>query len=135
MRYADRLLIGMFLILCGVAALWYGSPARTGAGEPIAAFAYAFVFLFALGFVIFSMALLGSEDDYPAFLSGLVLYFIVGALVAVFLYVTRRDIGFFTLDDAADPRFWAYWFRVGATWPLELVIRAELLGYEPIITR
>jgi hypothetical protein len=129
-RSTDRILFGLVIILLSVIVLWYGSPARTGAGEAITATVWGFSILFALGFIITSMGLMGAETDYPAFVSGLVLYFIVGALVAVFLYVRMEGIGEWTLYDADTPGFWAHWVRVAATWPLELVRTSGLLGYD-----
>jgi len=129
MKFAERVILGLFIILVGVASLWYGSPARTGASEPIPAFAYTFVFLFAIGFIIGAMGLMGAEHDYPALLSGLVLYFVVGALVAVFMAVGGSTLDGYTLEDAGEPTFWIRWIRVAAIWPLELVRRAGVFGY------
>ncbi len=129
MRYMDRILIGIILILLGFLLLWYGSPARSPAAEPNPIFAWAFVLFFALGFIIGSMALLGSEDQYPAFLSGMVLYFIIGGLIAVILYVTGNGIGGWTLYDADNPGFWAAWGRLIVAWPLELIRSVGVLGY------
>ncbi len=130
MRPAERILLGLALIMLGLVVLWYGSPARTGAGEPIAAAAWAFSILFALGFIVGSMGLMGAESDYPAFVSGLVLYLIVGALVAVFLYVHSEGIGDWSLYDADTPGFWANWVKVAIAWPLELIKTAGVLGYD-----
>jgi len=127
MRYAQRMLIGLALILVGLGLLVLGSPDRTGQLDANPAFVYGFVFCFALGFIICSMGLLGAKDDYPGLLSSFVLYFIVGALIAVFLYVKRE--GQWTLAEADDPNFWAFWLRRMALWPLELVRLTGFLGY------
>ena len=37
------------------------------------------------------------------------------------------------MEDADDPTFWVYWIRVAATWPLEVVRRAGLMGYDSLI--
>ena len=129
MLYVKRLLIGLVFVFCSLVALWIGSPARTGAGEPSLVAALAFVFLFALGFIFVAMGFLGIKDDYPGMLSGLVLYFMVGALISVFLYVRSTPMGPLTLEDAAKGAFWLKWARVTAMWPLELVQRAEILDY------
>ncbi len=127
MRYLDRFLIGFILMAMGLGCLWWGSPSRTGSPQPVLAMMYAFVVLFAIGFVFVSMGLLGMEDDYPAFLSGMVLYFVVGAVIAVVMYVNGR--GQWSLAEANSPGFWLYWGRIAAMWPLELVRVAGLLGY------
>ncbi len=126
--YRQKILLGFLFLAASVVCLWYGSPARTG-GDPLMVFVWAFTMLFALGFIFTSMGLMGADRDYPAFVSGLVLYFIVGALVAVFLYVSGNDLGLLTLSDADNPSFWFHWLRVLAMWPFELAVRAELLGY------
>lgn len=127
-RYRRKILLGFVLLGASVLCLWYGSPVRTGA-EPMTAFVGAFSLLFALGFIFTSMGLMGAEKDYPALVSGLVLYFIVGALVAVFLYVSANDLGLLTVSDADNPAFWFHWIRVMALWPFELVARSGFLGY------
>ena len=91
--------------------------------------ALLFTLLFAIGFIVGAMGLMGSESDYPSLLSGLVLYCIVGALIAVYLYTNSTQVGRISLEDADDPTFWTYWMRVAATWPLEIVRRFDLLGY------
>ena len=130
MHHTERILLGLLLIIIGLIALWYGSPARTGEAEPVPVLTWTFVMFFALGFIIGSMGLLGSEDDYPAFVSGLVLYFIVGALIAVFLYVRGYGIGEWTVYDADQPDFWVSWIKLATLWPLELVRASGLLGYD-----
>lgn len=127
MRYAQRMLIGLVLILVGFALLVLGSPDRTGQVDVNPAFVYGFVFCVALGFIIGTMGLLGAEGDYPGLLSSFVLYFIVGALIAVILYVKRE--GQWTLAEADDPNFWFFWLRRMALWPLELVRLTGFLGY------
>ena len=127
MRYMERMLIGVGLIILSFGLLYLGSPVRTGRLEANPGFVYGFCLLFALGFIIGSMGLLAAKDDYPGLLSGLVLYFIVGALIAVLLYVRKE--GDWTLDEAGDPGFWAFWLRRMALWPLELVRLGGLLGH------
>ena len=114
MRYLDRMLIGLGLIILAFGALYLGSPLRTGQADANPGFAYGFCLLFALGFIIGAMGLLGSKDDYPGLLSGLVLYFMVGALITVFLYVKKE--GHWTLAEADDPQFWIFWLRRMALW-------------------
>lgn len=127
MRYMERMLIGLGLIILSFGPLYLGSPLRTGEVEANPAFVYLFCLLFAVGFIIGAMGLLASKDDYPGLLSGLVLYFMVGALVAVLLYVKKE--GDWTLDEAGDPGFWAFWLRRMALWPLELIRMTGFLGY------
>jgi hypothetical protein len=126
--YEKKILVGLVLIVLAFISLWLGSPARTGT-DPNMVYAWIFTFLFALGFIIGSMGLMGAERDYPALVSGLVLYFIVGALIAVFLYVTKSGVSGQTLSDVDTPGFWAHWLRVMAMWPYELISRAGLMGY------
>jgi hypothetical protein len=128
--YQQKVLIGVVMLGLAFGSLWYGSPARTG-NDPNIAYAWIFSLFVALGFIFLSMGLMGAERDYPALLSGLVLYFIVGALLAVFLYVNRSGVGGQTITDADQPAFWAYWIKVMALWPYELVSRAGILGYAP----
>jgi hypothetical protein len=123
-----RLLLGLVFFVLSFACLWLGSPAHTG-GDANLALVWGFNLLFALGFIITAMALMGAERDYPALVSGLVLYFIVGALVCVFLYVTETQVGGISLVDANTPGFWSHWLLVAATWPFELIARAGLLDY------
>lgn len=130
MNVPQRLLLGLILIAASFALLWWGSPLRAGAGQPEPIFAIAYVVVFGLGFVVAAMAILGMKADYPGFLSGVVLYFMVGAMVSVVLYVTGTEVGRISLEDAAHAEFWTSWVRVAATWPLEFVRRAELWGYE-----
>ncbi len=129
MRYFDRILIGLLLIMAAFLVLWYGSPYRTGNYDPSPAFGWGFLMLFAIGFIVGTMGLLGQADDYPALLSGLVLYLIVGGVIAVFIFAQGDRLSSWTLEDARYGAFWAHWFRVAATWPLELVQRATFLGY------
>jgi hypothetical protein len=126
--YGQKILIGLVLIVAAFVLLWWGSPDRTG-GEPPPAAVWGFCLLFALGFIIGSMGLMGAERDYPALVSGLVLYFIVGALVAVILYVSRNQLGMVTLGDVDSSAFWMYWLKVMALWPYELLARAGFMGY------
>jgi hypothetical protein len=129
MTYAQRFLFGLVLMLASFLILWWGSPLRTGAGRPELLYALAFNFVFALGFILAATAALGMKADYPGFLSGVVLYFMVGALVSVMLYVSGTQVGPISLEDAAHSEFWMQWVRVTALWPLELVQRAELMDY------
>ena len=126
--YAQKIVVGLVLIAAAFAVLWWASPARTG-NVPPPAVVWTFSLLFALGFIIGSMGLLGAERGYPAFVSGLVLYFIVGALVSVFLYVSRNQIGMVTLTDADSADFWIYWLKVTALWPYQLLATSGALGY------
>jgi hypothetical protein len=127
MRYTNRILIGIILMFIAIGCLWWGSPTRNGSIQPVLTMMYAFVVFFALGFIFAAMGLLGMEDDYPGFLSAFVLYFIIGALIAVMLYVNGR--GQWSLAEAESPTFWAYWIRIMAMWPLELVKMMGWLGY------
>ena len=127
MRYLERMLIGLVLVILGFGALYLGSPLRTGQVDVNPVFVYGFSLLFALGFIIGVMGLLGSKEDYPGLLSGMVLYFIVGALIAVILYVKKE--GRWSLAEADNPQFWIFWVRRMALWPLELVRLTGLLGY------
>lgn len=129
MRYFTRVLIGLLLILAAFVVLVYGSPYRTGNYEPSPVFGWGFLILFAIGFIIGAMGFLGSADEYPALLSGLVLYLIVGAVIAVFIFAQGDRLSSWTLEDARYPAFWAHWFKVAATWPLQLVQRSTFLGY------
>ena len=132
MRFAQRFTLGFALIIVSLVILVFGSPERTGA-DPSPALAVAFCVVFAIGFIVAAMALMGAEKDYPAFLSGLVLYFIVGALIAVFTYVNSSRLGLNTLDDAGTGAFWVYWIRYAAMWPIEVVRSAGILGYDRLI--
>jgi hypothetical protein len=129
MHYAQRVILGLAIIFASFILLWFASPDRTGIADPSPVVGLVFVAIFAVGFIVGSMGLLGMKDDYPALLSGLVLYFIVGALVALLLYMAAGGIGPNALADWGDPNFWIHWIRVGATWPLVLVQRADLFGY------
>ncbi len=127
MRYLDRLLIGIVFILISFGVLWFGSPFRTGTYQVEPMVVTAYVFLFALGFVFVSMGVLAMEDGYPAFLSGLVLYFMIGGLISIILYVNRE--GGFTLTEAGDPLFWSYWIKRMVMWPMHVVEMTGMLGY------
>jgi hypothetical protein len=111
--------------------LWYGSPARNPLAETDMLYPAVFVLLFAIGFIVGAMGLMGAEKDYPALLSGLVLYFIVGVLIAVIVYVRHEGIGGWTLRDADDPTFWIHTGQVVAGWPYELVRMAGIFGLWP----
>jgi FtsH-binding integral membrane protein len=129
MRYVQRVTLGIVLIVISFVVLWVGSPDRTGP-DPNTAAALAFVGLFAVGFIIGAMGLMGAESDYPSLLSGLVLYLIVGALVAVYLYTSSTQLGRITLQDADNPTFWTYWIRVAVTWPLEIARHFDVFGWD-----
>ena len=133
MNVLQRFILGLVFIAFAFMILWWGSPARTGQALPDMGFALAFVFIFAIGFILASMAVLGMENDYPGFLSGVVLYFMIGALASVVLYVSGTEVGRISLEDAASSNFWMYWVRVAATWPLELVRRADLWEYGQLV--
>jgi hypothetical protein len=130
LRFGDRVLIGIVLILLSLVILWWGSPDRSGAFDSPDAFKYLFIGFFAVGFIIGAMGLMGSEEDYPALLSGLVLYFVVGGLVAVLVYVNSNGIGSWTIEDARFSGFWVTLMRLAATWPMVAVQRLGLLGYQ-----
>jgi putative effector of murein hydrolase LrgA (UPF0299 family) len=127
MRHTNRILIGIILMFISVGCLWWGSPVHTGSVRPIPGMMYAFVVLFALGFMFAAMGLLAMKDDYAALLSAFVLYFMIGGLIAVMMYVNGR--GQWSLAEAESPTFWAYWIRMMAMWPLELVKMMGWLGY------
>jgi len=128
-RYVQKIVLGLLLIAIAFICLWYGSPVRTG--DALQPFVWGFIGLFAVGFIFLSMGLMGAEDDYPALLSGFVLYFIVGALIAVILYIRGGDLSPVTLGDVDSADFWRHWLRVAATWPFELIARAGILGFAP----
>jgi hypothetical protein len=133
MNFLQRFLLGLVFMLLAFLILWWGSPVRTQQALPEPTYALVFVLIFAIGFIVASMAVLGMKSDYPGFLSGVVLYFMVGALVSVVLYVTSTEVGRISLEDSANPDFWMHWVRVSATWPLEFVQRAGLWGYDQLI--
>lgn len=127
MRYITRMLVGLILAAGGFVLLWYGSPDRIGGnGDP--RLMYAFVLLFAIGFMIGTMGLLGAESDYPALLSSFVLYVMVGALVAIFHYSSTGNFAGYTLDQIGDPAFWFTALRYAFLWPLEVVATFGLFG-------
>lgn len=119
MSFQVRILTGLILLITSGAVLWYGSPARLLHGD--ARFAYAFLLLFAIGFMLFSMGILGTEGAYPALLSGFVLYFIVGGLITVFIYLTGSGLAQYTLSEAGNPLFWREAARLSALWPIYIV--------------
>lgn len=127
MRHLDRLLIGIILIIGAFACLWWGSPARTGTFEPQVGLTYLYLVLFAVGFIFVAVGLMGGEHDYSSLMSGLVLYFMIGLLIAAILYVRRE--GQWSLAEADNPAFWTQWLRIAATWPLQLVKLTGILGY------
>jgi hypothetical protein len=130
MNYRDRALVGLLLLLASVGLLWFGSPDRIGLDATPPGVIIGFVGLFALGFIIFSMAILGTEDAYPAFLSGLVLYFLVGALFSVFSYFSGSNLVGYSLQDVGNRFFWIEFGRFTALWPLKLVQTLQILGWD-----
>ena len=132
MNYRDRALVGLLLLLASVGVLIYGSPDRLGIDATPVGIVLGFVALFALGFIIFSMAILGTEDAYPAFLSGFVLYFIVGCLFGVFSYVSGSSLVGYSLQDVGNSAFWIEFGRFAALWPLKLVQTLQLLGWQHV---
>ena len=129
MRYASRVLVGLMFIAAGILVLWYGSPDHTGIRDALPIYYYGFVGLFAVGFIIASMGLLGADENYPALLSGFVLYFMIGGLVVVFLYVGASGLAGYTLGSAGDPTFWRLVVGTATMWPWELVQRMGIFGY------
>jgi hypothetical protein len=129
MRHLDRILIGFLLVLVSGFVLWYGSPLRRPLAPPDTLYPAAFVTLFALGFIVAGVGLLGFESDYPAFLSTSVLYFLVGGLLAVVIFIRQEGVGLYTLDDANTAGFWTHWVRIAVMWPFELVRMADFLSY------
>lgn len=119
MSFQIRILSGIVLLLISVFVLWFGSPARMLHGDR--RFAFAFLLIFAIGFVLFSMGILGTEGTYPALLSGFVLYFIVGGLITVFIYLTGSGLAQYSLTEAGEPYFWRESARLSALWPLYIV--------------
>lgn len=119
MSFQIRILTGLILIITSVALLWYGSPARLLQGDT--RFAYGFLMVFAIGFVLFSMGILGTQGAYPALLSGFVLYFIVGGLITVFIYLTGSGLTQYSLSEAGNPLFWREASRLAALWPIYIV--------------
>ena len=102
---------------------------RTGQ-EGVQAVAWIFSMLFAVGFAFGTMGLIGYDREYQALLSGLVLYFIIGALVAVFYYTSGTQVGAISITDADSFTFWTYWMRFLATWPFQIVVKTGFLGYD-----
>jgi len=132
MSYQVRAVSGLILIAAAFAALWWGSPDHKPTLETYPQYAFLFVGLFAVGFILFAMAALGTQGAYPALLSGFVLYFIVGALLAVFVYLRGNGIGGYTLGEAGNPAFWRTALRFAAFWPLHLVQEAGLFGWDMV---
>ena len=127
MRYLNRILIGLLLIASSIGVLYWGSPARSGMMDPHPKLSLLFVVLFALGFIFMAMGALGMKDDYPGFASGLVLYFMVGGLIAIVFATDESNT--WRLEDASDPAFWAYWVQIAAQWPILVAKKFNLLGY------
>ena len=123
-----RILTGILFILASVAALWYGSPSRQLHGDT--RYLYAFLLIFALGFVLFSMGILGTEGAYPALLSGFVLYFIVGGMITVLIYVTGSGLAQYTLTEAGEPYFWREAARLSAMWPIYIVQTLKIFQWD-----
>jgi hypothetical protein len=130
MTYQARAVFGLLLIAISLIVLWWGSPDRTATIETYPQYAYAFLGLFAVGFILTSMAVLGTEGAYPALLSGFVLYFIVGALLTVFVYVKGDGLAGYGLGQVGSPTFWRTAGKLAALWPLHLVQEADLFGWE-----
>lgn len=129
MSYRDRALVGLMLIFISIFILYYGSPMRTGVSMPDERWAYSFLGVFTLGFTLFTMGVLGHQDAYTAFVSGFVLYLLVGGVITLTLYVTQNGIHTYTLDDAGEAAFWFEFMRLTITWPLRLVQLANLMGW------
>lgn len=130
MSYQLRALLGFCLILFSGFILWFGSPDRVV--TPDRRMETAFLFTFAIGFILFSMGVLASKDPYSAMLSGFVLYFIVGGLFTLFLYLDGSGLMQYTLSEAGEPHFWREAARVSSRWPLFLVRWAELFGWDTV---
>ncbi len=130
MGYRDRALVGLILIFASIFILYWGSPARTGISAPDKIWPLGFVGVFALGFTLFSMGILGHEDAYTALMSGFVLYLIVGAVITLTLYITNNGIHQYSLEDAANPAFWGEAIRLSILWPLSVVQLTNFLGWE-----
>lgn len=129
MKYRDRTLFGFLLILVSIAVLYWGSPMRTGSSTQEPVYAYTFIGLFALGFSIFTMGVLGHEDAYTAFISGFVLYVLVGFVITLILYITNNGIHQYALEDVGSSAFWNEFGRLTITWPLRLVQLSGFLGW------
>ena len=130
MSYRDRTLVGLILIFVSIFVLYWGSPARTGISAPEPIWPLGFVGIFALGFIFFSMGVLGHQDAYTALMSGFVLYLIVGAVITLTLYITNNGIHQYSLEDAANPAFWGEAMRLSILWPLSVVQLTNFLGWE-----
>jgi hypothetical protein len=127
MRYLERITIGLGLLFGAFGILFFGSPARQGFVETNMAYVYAYVLLFAMGFIFFTVGLLGFQD-YPGYLSSLVLYMIVGAVITIVRYVVFE--GTFSLADGNDPNFWMMLVRRMVLWPIEIVRYTGIFGYK-----
>ena len=127
MRYLNRVLIGLIFIAASIGVLYLGSPERSGLLDPHPKLSLVFVLLFAIGFIFVAMGALGMKDDYPGFASGLVLYFMVGGLIAIVFATDESNT--WRLEEAGDPGFWAYWFKIAAQWPVLLAKKFNILGY------
>lgn len=130
MSYQGRAIIGLLLLFASFGILFYGSPARTGISAPDPIWPYSFVGVFALGFTLFTMGILGHQDAYTAFVSGFVLYLLIGGVITMTLYVTNRGVLMYSLEDAANPAFWGEAMRVSILWPLTLVQLTGFFGWE-----
>lgn len=132
MSYQARAASGMILIAASLLALWWGSPDHMPTLETHPEYAYAFLGLFAVGFILFSMAALGTQGAYPALLSGFVLYFMVGGLLTVYVYVAGDGISGYSLGHVGGASFWRTAAKLAALWPLHLVQKAGLFGWDMV---
>ncbi|MCC7020014.1 MAG: hypothetical protein IT332_09685 [Ardenticatenales bacterium] len=130
MSYQSRAIVGLLLIFASFGILFYISPARTGISAPEDVWVYGFIGLFALGFMLFSMGILGHQDAYTAFVSGFVLYLLVGGAITLTLYITGNGIHQYSLEDAANPAFWGEAMRLSILWPLTIVQLTGFWGWE-----
>lgn len=132
MSYQIRAATGLILIAASLTALWWGSPNRMPTIETHPEYAYAFLGLFAIGFILFSMAALGTQGAYPALLSGFVLYFMIGGLLSVYVYISGDGIAGYSLGQVGGSAFWRTAAKLAATWPLHLVQKIGLFGWDKI---
>ena len=132
MSYQTRAATGLILIAASLAVLWWGSPDHMRTVENHPAFAFAFLGLFAIGFMVFAMAALGAEGAYPALLSGFVLYFMAGGLFTIYVHITGAGLNAFSLSDAGNPAFWSEVLAIAAQWPLRIVQEIGLFGWDVV---
>lgn len=132
MSFQTRAVSGLLLIAISLIVLWWGSPDRLPTIETHPRYALAFLGLFAVGFILFSMAALGTEGAYPALLSGFVLYFMVGALLGVYEYVAGDGIAGYALGQVGGAAFWRTAAKLAALWPFHLIQEIGLFGWEHV---